>query len=52
MSRQVKYSLRQFDQPTVLNLCFILKTKGFLPEEIYLKKHIGFRLGVSFGFDK
>lgn len=34
------------------DLGFIFKTKGFLPEEIYLKKHIGFRMGVSFGFDK
>jgi hypothetical protein len=34
------------------DLGLILKTKGFLPEEIYLGKHIGFRLGVSFGFDQ
>jgi hypothetical protein len=30
----------------------IYKTKGFLPEEIYLRKHFGFRLGTSIGLDK
>lgn len=29
----------------------IYKTKGFLPEEIYLSHHIGIRLGTSFAID-
>lgn len=33
-----------------IDLGFIGKTKGFLPEEIYLDKHYGIRLGTSISF--
>jgi len=31
-----------------LNFGFLYKTNGFLPEELYLKEHLGIRLGLSF----
>jgi hypothetical protein len=37
------YGIKAFS----IDLGFIYKTKGFLPEEIYLGKHYGFRLGTS-----
>jgi hypothetical protein len=30
-----------------INLGFIAKTKGFLPEEVFMDKHFGIRLGTS-----
>lgn len=34
-----------------IDLGLIYKTKGFLPEEVYLSKHFGFRLGTTFSFE-
>lgn len=33
-----------------LDIGMIYKTKGFLPEELFLEKHFGMRLGASFRF--
>lgn len=33
-----------------LNLGFLYKTKGFLPEELYLEEHFGIRIGTSIRF--
>jgi len=34
------------------DLGLTIKTSGYLPEEIFLRRHFGFRLGTSFIFDK
>jgi hypothetical protein len=35
-----------------LDIGIIYKTPGFLPEEIMLKRYLGFRLGASFALSK
>jgi hypothetical protein len=34
-----------------IDVGFLYKSKGFLPEEVYLSKHLGFRLGATFNIE-
>ncbi len=43
---------RQQKKGISIDLGFIYKTAGFLPEEIKMQKHFGIRLGTSFVLDK
>ena len=48
---KIRYRFRNNDNQTIqgfsYDLGFISKTEGFLPEEVILEKHNGFRLGFT-----